>query len=32
MLVGNPEEKRIWKIRHTWENNIKMDLKYYASE
>jgi hypothetical protein len=28
MLVGNSEGKRpLWRPRHSWEYNIKMDLK-----
>jgi len=27
ILMGKPERKRpIWKLRHRWEDNIKMDL------
>jgi S-ribosylhomocysteine lyase LuxS involved in autoinducer biosynthesis len=28
VLVGNPEGKRLLlRLRHSWENNIKMDLQ-----
>jgi hypothetical protein len=28
VLVGKPEEKRpLGRLRHRWENNIKMDLQ-----
>jgi hypothetical protein len=28
VLVGNPEGKRLLlRLRHRWENNIKMDLQ-----
>jgi hypothetical protein len=28
VLVGKPEEKRsLWRPRHRWEDNIKMDLQ-----
>jgi hypothetical protein len=28
VLVGNPEGKRsLWRLRHSWEDNIKMNLQ-----
>jgi hypothetical protein len=32
ILGRKPEERTLWRPRHRWENNIKMDLKELGSE